>query len=409
MASTRTENDVFETIKVLALDLITIAGRRIDLIEIFLGLQLFESVFEHFMSGKLFISDTYDLFKNESLSGNEEIQISLMERSTGIERVYSFRLYKINKDNDVTRASTKLKILECYFYSAEKQADILKSVSRKYSDNPENVVESVVRDIWDCSEKNKKIFVENTVYPVNYYCNYKQGSSVIDFMARNAVSINGDMDYVFFESMIGFHFVPLSFLLSQDSVEDLKYLPKREMSFRIDDMHFFRQDNYFDINLDADRGLFGKTFYKLADNDRYGFVKTEATYADNAARFLTNGRNLLFSDDLFTSNNMVAEHYHNHDVAQIRSAQLVTLMHNNKLMVRTLGTLDRKAGDILNVEYPNQDNIVEPNTSLDGSWLILAIKHSITNSMEYTQNMMLTKNARNMDDNLPGAVGDILI
>lgn len=406
MASIRTENAVFETIKVLALDLITIAGNRINLIEIFLGLQIFESVFEHFMTGKVFISDTYDMFKNESLAGNEEIQITLLERSTDIQRVYSFRLYKINRDFDVTRTSGKLKILECYFYSPEKQADILKCVSRKYSDKPENVVESVVRDIWD---SDKDLSVDTTAETVDYYSGYKSGSSVINFMAKNAVSAAGDMDYIFFESMTGFHFVPISFLLAQDSVENLKYLPKREMSFRIDDMHFYQQDAYFDINIDASRGLFGKTFYKLADNDRYGFVKTEATYAENAAEFLTNGRNLLFSEELFTSNNRVAAHYHNHDVTQVRSAQIVTLLHNNKLLVRTLGTLDRKVGDILNVEYPNQDNILEPNTSLDGSWIILSIKHSITNSMEYTQNMMLAKNARNTDDNLPGATGEFSI
>jgi len=401
-----TENAVFETIKVLALDLITIAGNRINLIEIFLGLQLFESVFEHFLTGKVFISDTYDMFKNESLVGGEEIQITLLERSTDIQRVYSFRLYKINRDFDVTKTAGKLKILECYFYSPEKQADVLKCVSRKYFDYPDYVVESVVRDIWD---SNKTLVVDVAAEPVDYYCNYRAGSSVIDFMAKNAVSAYGEMDFLFFESMTGFHFVPISFLLAQDSAENLKYLPKREMSFRIDDMHFYQQDAYFDINVDASRGLFGKTFYKLADNDRYGIVKTEATYAENAAKFLTNGRNLLFSEDLFTSNNHVAANYHNHDVAQVRSAQIVTLLHNNKLMVRTLGTLDRKAGDILNVEYPNQDNILEPNAALDGSWIILSIKHSITNSMEYTQNMMLAKNARNADDNLPGTEGAFLI
>jgi hypothetical protein len=147
----------------------------------------------------------------------------------------------------------------------------------------------------------------------------------------------------------------------------------------------------------------------MADNDQYGFVKTEATYSENAARFLTNGRNLLFSDELDSANNKVGPEYHNHDVAQVRSAQLVTLLHNNKLMVRTIGTLDRKVGDILNVEYPNQDNITEPNTALDGSWIILSIKHIITNAFEYSQNIMLAKNARNLDSNLPGAVGDIVI
>jgi hypothetical protein len=397
----RTDNEVFETIKILALDLITIAGRRINLIEIFLGLQLFESIFEHFMTGKLYISDTYDLFKNESLAGGEEIQVTLLERGS-IQRIYSFRLYKINRDFDVTKTSTKLKILECYFYSAEKQADILKCVSRKYSDYPENVVESVVRDIWD---SDKGLSADWAAYPVDYYSGYKSGSSIIDFMAKNAVSAYGEMDYVFFESMSGFHFIPISLLLAQDYVENLKYLPEREMSFRVDDMQFYQQDAYFDINVDASRGLFGKTFYKLMDYDRYGIVKTEATYAENAAGFLTSGRNLLFPEELFTSNNHVAAHYHNHYVAQVRSAHLATLLHNNKLLVRTLGTLDRKAGDLLNVEYPNQDNILEPNTSLDGNWIILSIKHSITNSMEYTQNMMLAKNARTDDDNLPAAEG----
>jgi len=180
-----TENAVFETIKVLALNLITGAGKRIDLIEIFLGLQLFEGIFEHFMTGKLFISDTYDLFKNESLAGGEEIQITLFEKSTDIKREFNFRLYKINRDFDVTKTSAKLKILECYFYSAEKQADILKRVSRKYSDYPQNIVESIVRDIW-LSEK--ALSADWAAEPVDYYSGYKSGSSVIDFMTKNAMS-----------------------------------------------------------------------------------------------------------------------------------------------------------------------------------------------------------------------------
>jgi hypothetical protein len=402
-------NTVFSSIKVLALDLITIAGKRIDLSEIFLGLQLFENIFETFVSGKVFISDTYDMFKNESLAGNEEIQITIQELSTRIYRVYSFRLYKINRDFDVTKTSAKVKILECYFCSPEKLVDSLKTVSRKYSDYPENVVESVVRDIYGSS---KTLVADITSEAVTYFCNYKKGSEVIDFMAKNATSAfgnNGDKDYIFFESLAGFHFVPISFLLEQSAVESLEYLSKREMSFRVDDMQFFQQDSYFDINVDANRGLFGKTLYKMADNDRYGFVKTEATYLENAANFSTNGRNLLFSSDLFSANNQVTAHYHNHDVAQVRSAQLVTLLHNNRLLVRTRGTLDRKAGDILDVEYPNQDNILEPNTSLNGSWMILAIKHSITNTFDYTQNIMLAKNARNLDALMPSAGGTVSI
>ena len=319
MAFQKTENAVFETIKVLALDLITIEGKRINLTEIFLGLQLYESIFEHFMSGKIFISDTYDLYKNESLSGNEEIQITLQERPADIQRVYSFRLYKINRDFDVTRTSAKSKILECYFFSAEKQIDNLTRISKKYSDFPEFVVEDIIRNVYMSS---KEIFVDYTSTEVEYYSGYVTGSTVIDYMAKNAVSNFGDLDYIFFESMAGFHFVPLSLLLGKASVENLRYISKREMTFRVDDMQFFSQDAYFDLNIDAKRGMFGKTLYKMTDNDRYGIVKTAATYADNAGNFLTNGRNLLFTDELFTSNNMVKAHYHNHILGQIRSTLL---------------------------------------------------------------------------------------
>jgi hypothetical protein len=344
------------------------------------------------------------MYKNESLCGNEEIQMSILDRN--IMRVFSFRLYKIDRDFDVTKASAKHKILECYFYSPEKLADNLNQISRKYSDFPQFVVESIVRDVYN---SEKTLAADYTSAEVDYFCDYRQGSAVIDFMTKNAESATGDKDYIFYESLSGFNFVPISFLLAKPPVENLQYLTKREMSFRVDDMQFFQQDAYFDINIDASRGLFGKTLYKMADNDRYGFVKTAATYSENAANFLTNGRNLLFSGDLNSANNKVEVNHHNHDVAQVRSAQLVTMLHNNRLMVRTMGTLDREVGDTLKVEYPNQDNVMEPNTSLDGSWIILSIKHSITNSFEYTQNMMLAKNARNLDANLPSALGNISI
>lgn len=389
---------VFETIKVLALDLITIDGRRISLIDVFLGLNLFESVFEKFMSGKLFISDTSDMYKNTPLVGNEQVNITLLERSTNIEKVYSFRLYKINRDFDVTRSSSKFKILECYFYSPEKQIDNLHRISRKFFDFPDAIVETILRQYYGTE---KEIYIDYADDLIEYYSNYHRGSSAIEFCCKNAVSDLGESDFLFYESMDGFHFVPISFLLELEPVSNLVYLPKREVDFRIDNMQMFKQDSYFDLNTNAAIGLFGKTLYKLADRDRYGYVKTAATYDENAKYFVTGGRNLLFDENLFSDTNMVMDYHHNHDVAQIRSGMLSTILNNNKILVRTHGTLDRKSGDIMNVTYPNQDNIQEPNTGFDGRWIILSIKHIITNNEEYTQNIELAKNARTINDVLP--------
>jgi hypothetical protein len=395
---------VFDTIKIAKLDLISISGQRIDLIGIFMGINFFESIFEPFMSGKIYITDTLDMYKRTPLVGNEKIEITILERSTNIEKLYTFRLYKINRDDAVTRAAAKLRILEFYFYSEERQTDQLNRISRKFWDFPDTIVETIIRDFYGST---KELFIDFGDDLIEYYSNYHKGTSVINFLVNNTVSEFGERDFMFFESMAGFHFVPLSFLLAEPAVENLTYLPKREMSFRVDDIHFFKQDAYFDLNVDSGVGLFGKTLYKMGDNDRYNVVKTAATYEDNAGLFLTQGRNLLFDGALFNENNLVRDYHHSHEVAQVRSAQLSTILHNNKLMVRTLGTLDRKVGDILNVVYPNQDNIQEPNQSFDGSWVILSIKHQITNSNEYSQNLLLAKNARNIDEKLPEATGDI--
>ncbi len=397
-------SSVFETIKVLALSIVTKNSGNVNLLDIFMGINLFESIFENFITGRLYISDTFDLYKNQSLSGNEDILLTLQERSTGIKYDFTFKLYKINRESDVTKAITKLRHLECYFYSAEMQTDSLKRISRKFYDYPENIVESVVRDIYGSS---KDLFTDTGDDIIEYYSNFHKGSSVIDYVVNNSTSIGGERDFVFYETMQGFHFIPISYLLTLDSVEDLVWEPKREKTFRIDDIHFYKQDAYFDINTDSNQGLFGKTLYKMSDWDRYGIVKTAATYADNSDNFTTSGRNLLFSDDLFNSNNIVKDYWHNHEVAQVRSASLSTIFNNNRLMVRVQGTLDRKCGDVLKVSYPNQDNFPEPNTSLDGSWMILSIAHIISNSSEYTQNMIIAKNARNTDDNLPAAGGTI--
>ena len=259
MAIINDANPVFETIKVLALDLITISGDRISLTEIFMGINLFESIFEPFMSGKVFISDTFDMYKNTPLIGNEKIEITFQERATNIQRTYTFRLYKINRDDSVTRDSAKFRLLECYFYSEERQADQLQRISRKFWDFPDAIVEQIIRNFYGSL---KSIEIDFGADLIEYISNYHKGSTIINFLVKNSVSdFIGERDFMFFESMAGFHFVPLSFLLSKPAVENLHYLPKREMTFRVDDMQFFKQDAYFDLNLDSNVGLFGKTLY----------------------------------------------------------------------------------------------------------------------------------------------------
>jgi hypothetical protein len=397
---------LFETIQLTSFDIISnLDDKRISLLEIFLEIDLYESIMEPFMTGRLILTDTLDLYKNFPLVGNEIIEMTFLERSTNITRVMRFRVYKINREGTVMRGSPTMRILEMFICSEEMMKDSIKRISRAFIGTPTSTVQ------WLLTFPLESVKLVNSITPTTfpaYVANFNKPTTIINFLARNSQSTFGN-DYVFYEAMDGFHYVPISYLMQQLVVENMQWLPERDTqtAFRIDTMKMFTQDAYFDHILNMEFGLFGKTLYKLGDNNRYNFVETKRTYSENTALGTSLGRNMLFDEDLFNERNLVAAEYHDHEVKQARSAMLSTILNNNKIVVRTTGTFDRVAGNTLNVTMPNMDNVVGTNESFDGKWLIMGIKHMISPTAEYEQNLMLVKNARKFEIRLPPVIGRV--
>jgi hypothetical protein len=345
---------LFDTIQLTSLDIISnLDNKRISLLEIFLELNLFESIFEPFMTGKLILTDTLDLYKNFPLVGNELIEMTFLELSTNINRVMKFRVYKIGKEATVMRGTSGYRNLEVYLCSEEMMKNSIKRISRNFIGSPRTTIE------W-------------LSFP-EYTANFNKPSTIIDFLARNSQSVFGH-DYVFYEAMNGFHYKPISYLMQQLVVENMQWLPERDVqtAFRIDTMKMVKQEAFFDHILNMEFGLFGKTLYKLGDNYRYNFVETERALDESMATGTSLGRNMLFDDELFDPRNMVAADYHDHEVKQARTAMMSTILNNNKIV-----------------------------------WLIMGIKHIISPAPEYEQNILLVKNARKFEVRLPPVIGRV--
>jgi hypothetical protein len=381
---------LFETVQLTSLDLISnLEDKRISLLEIFLELNLFESIMEPFMTGKMILTDTLDLYKNFPLVGNELIEMTLLERTTNITKVYKFRVYKINREKTVMRSTSKSRIMELYLCSEEMMKDSIKRISRAFIGSPTTTIQ------WLLTFPLESVKLIDSITPTTfpeYVANFNKPSTIINFLARNSQSTFGN-DYVFYEAMDGFHYVPISYLMQQEVVENMQWLPERDLqtTLRIDTMKLFTQEAYFDHIMNMEFGLFGKTLYKLGDNNRYNFVETKRTLADNTALGTSLGRNMLFDEALFDERNLVAAEYHDHEVKQARTAMLSTILNNNKIVIRANGTLDR----------------VGTNESWDGKWLIMGIKHSISTTADYEQNLLLIKNARKFESRLPTVAGRV--
>lgn len=397
---------LFETVQLSSLDIISnLEDKRISLLEIFVELNLFESIMEPFMTGKLILTDTLDLYKNFPLVGNEIIEMSFLERTTNINRVHRFRVYKIGRESTVQRGTGKMRMLEVYICSEEMMKNSIKRISRNFIGSPSSTIQ------WLLTFPLESVKLIDSITPISfpeYTANFNKPSTIINFLARNSQSTFGH-DYVFYEAMDGFHYKPISYLMQQTIVENMQWLPERDLqtTFRIDTMRMFQQDAYFDHIMNMEFGLFGKTLYKLGDNNRYNFVETKRTLSDNTAFGTSLGRNMLFDEQLFDERNLVAAEYHDHEVKQARTSMMSTILNNNKIVVKATGTFDRVAGNTLNVTMPILDNTVGTNESWDGKWLIMGIKHSISPAPEYIQNLLLVKNARKFESRLPSVIGRI--
>lgn len=397
---------LFETIQLLGLNLISnLEDKTIDIKEIFVGIHIFESILEPFITGKMVLTDTLDLYTNFPLVGGEIIEMSLKERATNITRVFRYKIYKINRDENVMRGTSKVRHLEIFFCSEEMFNNSIRRISRKFSGNPVANIQWLLQNPLESTKQLTSVAPENEL---DYFANFHKPTTIINFFSRNSKGASGS-DYLFFETMDGFTYAPISYLMQQNFVENMTWLPERDQqtAFRIDTIKLFTQENYFDHILNMEFGLFGKTLYKPGDNNRYGFVETKKTYLENTESQTFNGRYALFDPGMYDARNMVDAEYHDHDVKQTRSAMMSTILNNNKIVVRANGTLDRVAGNTLNVNMPNIDNVVGSNEAWDGKWLILTIRHTITPAAEYEQNLLLAKNARKNEERLPEVSGQI--
>ena len=372
-----------------------VSNESLDLQNIFLSMEIYESIFEPFLTATLIIADTFDLYKNFPIVGGETVNLTISQnnKSENIEKNFNFTVFKINRDNRVTRDAGKHKYLELFLCSNEMIFDSLIKISRKFSATGDEIVKQIIEGFWG-SSKELTSSITNTEVTVN--SNFWTGTNVIDYVARSSRSENTLLsDYVFFENLDGFTFKPVSELITTAPINNIRYPLARDIFYAIDDVRFFKFNAYFDILVAAGQGQFGKTMYKMGNFEQgYNVIEEKQTFEDVNKTFVSMGKNMLYDSNLFLPENFASEVYMDIDIINTRTTALNLLNDNNNLVARFDGYLPRVAGDTLNFSFPSLDNKDYNNKQFDGFWLILGIRHSFSNTNEYVENVLITKNAR---------------
>lgn len=389
---------ILTTIDRIYIDITNIFGKNIEVTRLFLNLEIYENIFDKFLSGKIIIADTIDLISNFNLIGNETININLYTINSDKNINLSFKIYKVNPENKTNNNLYKRKTIELFFCSNEL-IEQKNNISKKLIGQGNQLIS----DLLTTNLLSNKTFNYDSSNELTIFSNFWSPSKIIDFICAN--SENNYKDYIFFENLNGFNFKTISSLINVDPIHDITFKKDDDSLMMNNNIHFFKFSSYYNILDSLKNGLFGNTFYS-PNNINNEFDKVSNTLIDNLNDIVTNGNRRYFDDSLSNIENNIGLNYYNPDISLNRLTSLKMLTNYN-LSIRLNGDFTRKSGDNLNIYFPNLDNESIINESFNGNWFILGIKHIISQNNQFRQNIVLNKNAFFNNTALPKISGNI--
>jgi len=385
--------DVFNKVNILDIQLYNFKNESLDISKLFLKINIFESIFEKFLSGKIVITDTQDLIANFPIIGNERLRISFEEITKIVDM--DFRVYKTDGDQNNTKGIQKFKTFVLYFCSAEK----LKSnkISKKFSGKAETIIADVLNS-------DKEFVYQETLENISFVSNFWSVQKIIDFILKIVKSFKYS-DYVFYETLDNLTFSPISHLQGMDETESIVYDLNNDNYIKNDNIKTFKFERYFNILENKMFSMFGKTLYNCHNTD-YSFKKTSKSLSDVYGNITSLGKHIPFDINLFSGESGVDANYYDPEISIIRNICLSTLRQYN-IITKMNGLLSRKCGQVVKIDYPSTYNDEIYQKSFDGKWFIIGINHLISNDGDFEQNLLMSKNAKFNFDGLEKTNGNI--
>ena len=202
-------------VELTKLVLISSSGVAIDLTELVITINMFESVFSHAMSGSILIGDTNNLAVNLPIIGQEYLRIKLNTPSLDDNAIdYSenvFVIYKIKK-----RVSDgQMQVLELQFTSPEMLKSNRTRISKSYTNTVDNIAEDILTNERYLNTK-KDLFIEPTTGIRRMVVPNLNPYDILTKLATESISKeSGSPHYMFYENTRGLHFRSLQSLYAQ--------------------------------------------------------------------------------------------------------------------------------------------------------------------------------------------------
>lgn len=358
------------------------------------GIVLYEDLFSPFISGTIFVKDTFDLPGLIGRAGLNKVRLKIYTPSINKEN-YIYATFHIYKHSDRTLTGDRAQQYSLHFISEEAIPN-QKRISKSYSGSPSELVNRIVRDEF---RSRKPVYMTPSTNSTKYVSNFWTPTQNITFLSEHSRSSNGD-NYVFYENRDGFNFKCLNDLsnkqvppLQKFSNYDTLGAGEKNIDRDYQTIISLNVDTMFDYIADLDAGIIKSKMY-ISDAVLKRFKIKNFELSTDKKQLLN--KNRLYTDKVVTDseftimsgtrqyNTMGSGDSTNFDYYQRRISQ-IRQFQSSKIEIEVLGRTDYTVGKKVEIDinkirsFSKGDSEAEfKDKLLSGNYIISAVAHKFS-------------------------------
>lgn len=402
-------------INLLKLDIVSTSGVRTDVSNIFVELQIFENLFSNVLTGTLMIHDKYNLINNVPLIGREIVEVKFKTPSTEeIEKKFLVTEIELNQRLPGKNET----LIQIRFSSIQFELDKSTKVSKSFSNKKLSSMVASIFENYLRTDDDTLFLIQDTSPETTIVLPNWTPIQSINWIASKC-SFENNCDYVFFEGMKNFYFVPISFLKTQEPSATFKYFPS--VPFGSDS---FLEDQFERI----------ESYTELSDGFKKSELESEGIFSSVLITFDTTNKNLNYnsfnyiqdfastprlqenpiapvsyllpispSNKIFFRSNSKFLHKDIEDQINLRNIQNRTSqigrMHDKIIKIDIPGDSRRRVGEVVELLIPSTEFLPLKTSetildeSISGKYMISAIGHHIVRQDGYYMGIEMIKDS----------------
>lgn len=371
-----------------------------------IALEIFEDIFNPFITGNVVVKDSLDLANLFPFTGEEFINISVRTPSYDEpDKVINSQFY-IYKMSDRELLGDRSVVYVLHFMSPEGITDLNKKLSKNFNGKISDIAKTLIVDKINGLESKKKYFIEPTSNNVAYISNYWSPVKNLNYIAAVATNSSTAVDYLFYENRTGLNFNSLEYLYKQpikqtfvydaysrDFTPDGKAVRNVEEDYkRVQEISIPEAFDYMDKTRS---GMFGsrmvsydlttKKYVNKAFDLLSGFKDTSHlnAYPLASKKNISRSNSLLFTYPKYYNNFNNYKDVTNAHTIQKRMSS-IKAAEGNKVQIKVAGRTDYTVGMKVSLTLNKINPIAKTDSNTDvtdtlfsGNYIIAAINHYI--------------------------------